>query len=193
MRKATQKIMRKGQANRWRRLIEKRQWMERRQYRGLTKHEARERVRAVVRKALTTDPPEQKTAEEESPARARNTASKSLKDRPLARPGSVSVSKSAAGGGLYCEVRKADDGSEERIVLGPVLVPGIKDHDGDIYTAEEIRKAMIRYMVASQKADVQHNEQPVNTPTVENWQTRMVYPAGVLGPGSPELPEGTWM
>lgn len=48
--------------------------------------------------------------------------------------------------------------AEERFVLGIVLVPETKDSQGDIYSAEEVRKAAHGYMEAAGQLGKQHGE-----------------------------------
>lgn len=54
----------------------------------------------------------------------------------------------------YTPIKKVD--AAKRLVTGVVLEPDTVDLQGDVITADEIRKAMERYMEKSQKIGRQH-------------------------------------
>jgi Putative phage serine protease XkdF len=54
-------------------------------------------------------------------------------------------------------------------VWGIVLEPNLEDSEGDTVSPEEIQKACHDFMVASRKADVQHNGTQVDADLIENY------------------------
>ena len=73
-------------------------------------------------------------------------------------------------------------------VYGVVLEPDLEDSQGDKVTAAEIEKACHRYMVESQKADVQHNEVQAGVHLIENY----IAPQDLLVEGEP-VTKGAWV
>lgn len=67
---------------------------------------------------------------------------------------------------LEAEMWKAD---AEQIVYGVVLQPGVRDSQGDVVPADEIRKAAHRWLVESRKSDVQHDEVAADIKVVESY------------------------
>lgn len=53
---------------------------------------------------------------------------------------------------------KADDQQDEQFILGIVLEPEVRDSQGDIYSAEEIREAAHGFMANSQKIGLMHKK-----------------------------------
>ena len=66
-------------------------------------------------------------------------------------------------------IAKADD--ELHLVYGVVLRPNVPDTQGDVYSAEEVRKAAHRYLVDSRKYDLHHEEEvdPSRVRVVESF------------------------
>jgi hypothetical protein len=82
---------------------------------------------------------------------------------------------------------KAQD-TEEQIVYGVVLQPGVTDSQGDVVPAAEIEKAAHRWLVESRKHDIQHNEQDAPVVPVESF----IAPAELEVAGRPVL-KGSWV
>jgi len=91
---------------------------------------------------------------------------------------------------LEHEVRKAADGSEERFALSLVLEPNdgaepdaplAPDTQGDVYSAEEIRKTCHGWMEKGAMVDVQHNWKalaPEQVRVVENYLAPVPFTLG---------------
>jgi len=114
----------------------------------------------------------------------------------------------ASGVNLSFQVIKNTDAwaDDQRIVTGAVLVPDVPDltttnpdgtptgAEGDVYSADEILKAMYWWSENSGKFEYHHGEYggvELTTDDVvllENWQKR-----GTGTVGDQEIPEGTWM
>lgn len=89
-----------------------------------------------------------------------------------------------------------NDGAEERYVLGIVLEPEVADAQGDIYSAEEIRKAAHRFMEEySGRMVVQHARdeagEPVPEPSIKVLETYLA-PVG-FEVGEQKVKAGTWL
>lgn len=99
---------------------------------------------------------------------------------------------------------------EERYVLGVVLEPNDgsdghpekADTDGDIYNADEVRKAAHWYMENGKLHGVLHGTEfggviyPMGTDKIvllENYVTPVDLPVGALGVGSLPIKKGTWL
>lgn len=109
------------------------------------------------------------------------------------------------------KICKAVDGDEdERFVLGVVLEPTdgsdgnpIKpDTDGDVYNAEEIRKAAYWFMENGKQHGILHGpefggeifpEGDDRIVLLENFITPVDIPEGAFGEGSLPIKKGTWM
>jgi hypothetical protein len=76
----------------------------------------------------------------------------------------------------------------EQIVYGVVLTPGVRDSQGDIVDAAEIRKAAHGFLVNYRKHDVQHSEQAAGVETVESF----IAPTDMEVAGQSVL-EGSWV
>lgn len=96
-------------------------------------------------------------------------------------------SKKCSGGRCLQENRALKVDEAERIVSGPVLVPGEPDLDGDIVTVEEVERAAYKFLEDYQNIDIMHNFRNVARP-VESYILREdTVMEGV------HLPRGTWM
>jgi hypothetical protein len=73
-------------------------------------------------------------------------------------------------------------------VYGVVLEPNLPDSQGDTVTPEEIEKACHRFMVQSQKADVQHSEEAAGAQLIENF----IAPQDLRLAGE-HVTEGSWV
>lgn len=83
---------------------------------------------------------------------------------------------------------KAQD-TDEQIVYGVVLQPGVTDSQGDVVSAEEIEKAAHRWLTESRLHDVQHDMQPnAQVVPVESF----IAPAQLEVAGRPVL-KGSWV
>jgi 2'-5' RNA ligase len=78
--------------------------------------------------------------------------------------------------------------TDEQIVYGVVLQPGVKDSQGDIVSAAEIEKAAHRWLEESRKHDVQHDETVAPIVPVESF----IAPAELEVAGKPVL-KGSWV
>lgn len=76
------------------------------------------------------------------------------------------------------------------LVYGEVLVPDERDADGEVVTAEEIRRAAHDYMVRSRKLDYRHQRlvEPSEAVLVESW----IAPVTFRWAGR-TIREGTWI
>lgn len=61
---------------------------------------------------------------------------------------------------LFCQIAKAANDTEERFVLGPVLIPGKFDLQGDRVSKEWIRKAAHEWMASFQNIGLEHAVSP---------------------------------
>lgn len=86
-------------------------------------------------------------------------------------------------------VKVAKDDGEQRWLLGYVLVPDEPDAQGDVYSADEVRKASWGYMARHQNVGLMHKGL-VNGKVV--LTDNFVAPCKMLVGGS-EIPEGAWM
>jgi uracil-DNA glycosylase family 4 len=87
-------------------------------------------------------------------------------------------------------VLKADD--EKRLTYGPVLIPGERDAQGDIVTAEEVEAACHRYMERSRVIGEDHKRKIDSVP-VECYCSlvEMTLPNQLTGK-TEKYPKGTW-
>jgi hypothetical protein len=104
----------------------------------------------------------------------------------------------------YVEKRMADElgpslsapivfkNDEERIVYGPVLIPGKKDSDGEVVSKEKIREVAHEFMRSYRNQDIGHTLNNVATP-VESYLTPMDMTLKNRKGEDRTLPEGTWM
>lgn len=86
-------------------------------------------------------------------------------------------------------VQKADN--EQRYVLGVVLEPEVVDAQGDIYSADEIRKACHDYLVKWRNRGYQHKI-PIND-QVDLVENLYVHPEMELKVGGTKIKTGTWL
>ena len=86
-------------------------------------------------------------------------------------------------------VKVAKDEGEQRWLLGYVLVPGVPDAQGDVYNADEVRKASWGYMARHQNIGLMHKGL-VNGKVL--LTDNFVAPCKMVVNGS-EIPEGAWM
>lgn len=75
----------------------------------------------------------------------------------------------------------------ERVVIGEVYIPGQEDSQGNIMTAEEIKKSCYNFMKneRTHNIDFMHNEEPTGSYLVENFLARRDDPDGFI--------EGSWV
>lgn len=90
---------------------------------------------------------------------------------------------------LTAFIVKTDD--EKRIVMGPVLVPGEPDSDGDVVTAEKIEEVAHKFLKDFRVLDLNHTLQNAAEP-VESYLTPVELKYQV-GDEDVVLPVGTWM
>ena len=86
-------------------------------------------------------------------------------------------------------VKVAKDAGELRWLLGYVLVPGEPDAQGDVYNADEVRKASWGYMARHQNVGLMHKGLVNGKVLITD---NFVAPCKMLVGGS-EIPEGAWM
>lgn len=98
---------------------------------------------------------------------------------PTLRPGHERITK--ASGMLVTK-------SDQRLVYGVVLQPGVPDSQGDTLTASEIEKAAHRYLVQSRKVDLLHSESQAPVQVVESG----IAPCDTQIGGRPVL-KGSWV
>ena len=86
-------------------------------------------------------------------------------------------------------IKSADEG-DGVYLEGAVLVPEVVDFQGDIVSADEIRKAAYKYMATSQRAGEMH-EQLISTSDATLVESRITKAIETIGES--ELPVGTWI
>lgn len=87
-------------------------------------------------------------------------------------------------------MKRQDGADEERTVFGVVLVPETVDSQGDIYSEEEIRKTMYRFMERYQRFGLQHRTIRPDILPLECYQAPMDIPEEVFGQ---PIKKGTWL
>lgn len=81
---------------------------------------------------------------------------------------------------------------EERIVYGPVLIPGEPDSDGEVVSKAKVREVAHKFMRDYQNVDVSHTLNNVASP-VESYITPMDMTFKGRGGDDVQVPEGSWM
>lgn len=83
-------------------------------------------------------------------------------------------------------VRITKSNDEKRVVFGVVLVPEEEDGQGDIYSHEEVELACHRYMLFSQRHNIQHSQPAPQVETVESYivKQKEIWPDQEVSPGS---------
>lgn len=80
----------------------------------------------------------------------------------------------------------------KRIVIGPVLVPGEPDHEGEVLTPEKIEEVAFKFMEDFRYIDLSHTLKQVGVPVsshlLEEDKTYKLSDGSAL-----KLPQGTWM
>lgn len=82
--------------------------------------------------------------------------------------------------------------AEQRVVTGPVLVPGEKDSDGEVVTVEKIQQVALKFLESYGNIDVAHTFNNVAVP-VESWITRTALKFQLPDGDSLDIPKGSWM
>ncbi len=77
---------------------------------------------------------------------------------------------------------------KNRLVYGPALIPDYEDTQGDIITADEIRKAAHNFMLDSQTLGIEHRIINVDIRVIESY----IAPADMVL-GSSTVKKGTWV
>lgn len=94
------------------------------------------------------------------------------------------------------EICKADD--IEGFVTGIVLMPDIEDLQGQVISKEEIRKAMVYYMLNHQQFDIMHNEKVLKSSLTDGEERQVALIQNVqleqeVKYGDKTVPAGTWI
>lgn len=79
-----------------------------------------------------------------------------------------------------------------RVVAGPVLVPGERDHDDDVVSKEKVQAVAHDYLENYRIVDVDHKIEKAATP-VESWLTMEEKELTAVDGFTVKLPAGTWM
>lgn len=82
--------------------------------------------------------------------------------------------------------------SAQRLITGPVLVPGEKDTDGETVNEKKIEDVALKFMETYGNVDVGHTFNNVAVP-VESWILRAAQKFQMPEGEILELPKGTWM
>lgn len=108
--------------------------------------------------------------------------------------------------GFSVKVVKTEETAEERIIFGAVLVPDIADAQGDIYSAEEVKKACYSYMeIYGAQHKIMHKGELLEDKVAllenylskfeENWSDKGdedMYPAGTWFQAIRANDDGIW-
>lgn len=87
-----------------------------------------------------------------------NEVTKALSAFALPSDGSAPVAKRDAGVARNVRLAKAEGTAKQQYLLGIVLEPEVTDGQGDIYSADEVRKAAWDWMTANQNIGLMHKK-----------------------------------